>query len=133
QYLYLNIKSKFSFKITFSLDWIKLDGIKKLEKIVNDVISQKLSKKAGIDLIVSILENSDEIYLRVKSIDGLRAIYANEKELFKLLENYLISDENENVRAAAAKTIIYIFPDEGYNALKGEKVVNEVIFKNIKI
>ncbi|MFW9877649.1 MAG: leucine-rich repeat domain-containing protein [Candidatus Thorarchaeota archaeon] len=64
-----------------------------------------IDKKKTIDLLISIIENIDDVEVRDDCIEILNKLDFKNKKLFKILENILISDENENLRYTAAKII----------------------------
>jgi len=75
------------------------------EAIVSDFLNGKLNFKLAADLLISILEKSNNPEMRKKSILALARIEGNNEKIFNILENYLLSDENHFVRSAAAKLI----------------------------
>ncbi|MFW9941984.1 MAG: leucine-rich repeat domain-containing protein [Candidatus Thorarchaeota archaeon] len=58
-----------------------------------------------IDALISLIENVDDIEIRDDCIEILNKLDFKNRKLFKILENILISDENENLRYIAAKII----------------------------
>ncbi|MFW9879166.1 MAG: leucine-rich repeat domain-containing protein [Candidatus Thorarchaeota archaeon] len=67
--------------------------------------SNNIDKNKTIDLLISIIENIDDAEVRDDCIEILNKLDFKNKKLFKILENILISDENENIRYTAAKII----------------------------
>ena len=88
------------------------------EKIQKDVSTGDLGKENAVELLLSLIEGSDNIQIRVESINALEKINLQSERIFKILENYLISDENAVVRASVAKYIINNFSEDGLSALK---------------
>ena len=58
--------------------------------------NKKLDKFSAINQLISIIENSENIQARIEGINVLAEINANTENVFKLLENLLISDSHEN-------------------------------------
>lgn len=77
--------------------------------IYNDYRGQSIDKVKIVELLIDIIENIDNDDLRGESIEILNKIDIKQNRVFKILENILISDLNENLRHAAAKVIINKF------------------------
>ncbi len=75
------------------------------ETIVSDFLSGKLNFTLAADLLLSLLEKSNNPEIRIKSILALERLKGSNEKIFNLLENCLLSDENHFVRSAAAKLI----------------------------
>ncbi|MFX1235638.1 MAG: HEAT repeat domain-containing protein, partial [Promethearchaeota archaeon] len=75
------------------------------EAIVSDFLNGKLHLNLAVELLLSLLEKSDNSEMRRKSIIALEKLGVNDYKIFKILENFLLSDENPYVRSAAAKLI----------------------------
>lgn len=88
------------------------------EKIQKDFSSGDLGKENAVELLISLIESSDNTEIRVESIKALEKINFQNENIFKILENYLISDENAVIRASVANYIIENFPEDGLSAFK---------------
>ncbi|MFX1326522.1 MAG: hypothetical protein ACFE91_00060 [Promethearchaeota archaeon] len=88
------------------------------EKIKKRYSKGNIDKENVAELLISLIEGSDDTKIRIESIKILERINFQDENIFNILENYLISDENENIRAIAAKYIIYNFPEDGFSALR---------------
>ena len=77
----------------------------KPEKVFKDFRDNKISKNVAINLLVSILENNDTEVIRENSLKILIRIGIFDNNLFKILENLLISDSNGKIRNLAAQTL----------------------------
>lgn len=88
------------------------------EKIQEDLTIGDLSKENAAELLISLIERSDNTKIRVASIKALEKIEFQSEKIFKTIENCLISDENADIRASVAKHIIDYFPEEGFPALR---------------
>ena len=69
-------------------------------------------------LIISLIESSDNFDYRVKCMIEFGKIIIKNEENFKILENYLISDENPLMRSVTAKIMLSQFPKICINPLK---------------
>lgn len=82
------------------------------EKICEEFENNNLDKHTAFDLLISLIENSEDENVRVKSIKSLEKIGILNSKTFTILENVLISDSNGNIRNAAAKVIEKKFSNE---------------------
>ena len=87
------------------------------EKIKQSLLNRGLNKEKAAELLISLIEGSDNPRTRVNSIKTLEMIGFRTKKIFSTLENYLISDQDANLRAAAAEYIILNFLEEGITPL----------------
>ncbi|MFW9999887.1 MAG: leucine-rich repeat domain-containing protein [Candidatus Hodarchaeota archaeon] len=90
---------------------------KTLEQIIIDLNKNKLSKVEANGLLISLIESSDNLDNRVKCMEVLGKIIIKNEENYKIVENYLISDENPLMRSVAAKILFYQFPKICINPL----------------
>ena len=88
------------------------------EKIHLDVKNGKLSKLEAAELLISLIEVSNEAKTRKKCIEAFEKIDLKTEKVFKIFENCLVSDENPLVRSAAAKAIIRNFIKDDLSSLK---------------
>ncbi|GAG32998.1 unnamed protein product, partial [marine sediment metagenome] len=86
--------------------------------INKNYINKKVDKTSAINQLISIIENSDNLSTRIESINLLAQINADTNNVFKLVENLLISDTNESIRLAAASTIEKIFLNDALEPLR---------------
>ncbi|MFX0021925.1 MAG: hypothetical protein ACFE9S_06335 [Candidatus Hermodarchaeota archaeon] len=86
--------------------------------IYEDLKKNKIKKYTAFDLLVSLVENSDNENIRLKAIENLEKFESNNESLYKFLENLLISDSNNKVRIAATKFLKKKFLDKAINPLK---------------
>lgn len=87
------------------------------KKIYDSVIKNNLNKVTAVEMLLSLIEGSDSEDIRIECIDVFGKIANKSLKVFKILENYLLSDENPLVRAAAAKATINNYPKIGFNSL----------------
>ena len=79
-------------------------------KIYNSVIKNNLNKDTAVEMLLSLIESSDSEDIRIECIEVFGKIANKSLKVFKILENYLLSDESPLVRAAAAKAAINNYP-----------------------
>ena len=96
---------------------VNLNASFSAKKIYNSVINNNINKDTAVEMLLSLIEGSDSVKIRIECIDVFGKIANKSLKVFKILENYLLSDENPLVRAAAAKSIIYNYPKIGFNSL----------------
>ena len=90
----------------------------KPHEIIEKVQKGTLSKSDAAEILISLIEGSDDSKIRAESIIGLDHIAFKTENIFKIVENHLISDKNPFVRNAAAQAITNHFLKEGLNSLK---------------
>jgi len=88
------------------------------ESIYNDIARGKLNNVEAVELLTSLIQESEDATLRAEYIELFKKIDYKSDTIFEILENCLISDENTYVRNAAATIIIGGYLKEGLNALK---------------
>jgi hypothetical protein len=87
------------------------------ENIQESLSKGDLTRENAAEQLISLIGGSDDIEIRVMSIEILENLRFKTERLFKILENYLISDESATVRASVAKYIIQNYLEEGISAL----------------
>ena len=75
------------------------------ESIYKDYRNKALDKRSASDLLISIIENSNDELLRVKCMELIQRIGDTDPKVFTLLESLLISDLNESIRISAFEAI----------------------------
>ena len=90
----------------------------KPHKIIDEVKKGIISKSHATEILISLIEGSDDYKIRAESIIGLDQIEFKTEQIFKIIENILISDNNPLVRNAAAQVITHHYVKEGLNSLK---------------
>lgn len=90
----------------------------KPHEIIEKVKKGTLNKSDAAEILISLIEGSDNSKIRADSIIGLDQIAYKTEQIFKIVENHLISDNNPFVRNAAAQAITHHYLKEGVNALK---------------
>ena len=88
------------------------------EKIYQEFLKKNLDKHSAARLLLSLIENSDSNKVRVDSIKELEHIGAADNNIFKFLENLLISDSSLTVRNTAALVLKSLFLDKAFKPMK---------------
>ena len=83
-----------------------------LEQIYSDIINKRINKEKAIDILISLIENSDDDVIRTSSIDYINTLMLKEERIYEILEYCIISDEKSLVRNAAVKALINNFPEK---------------------
>lgn len=76
--------------------------------ILTDVSSRKMNKSLAIDLLLSLIEKSNDLVLREACINALHKLgipKENMEKVYKIIESVLLSDENQFVRNSATVLI----------------------------
>jgi len=80
--------------------------------------NKKLDKISAINQLISIIDNSDNLDARIESINTLSQIDAKSNDVFKLLENLLISDSHESIRFNSISAIEKLFLDNALEPMR---------------
>ncbi|MFX0056829.1 MAG: leucine-rich repeat domain-containing protein [Candidatus Hodarchaeota archaeon] len=88
------------------------------KKIYEDYIENYVNRTIAIELLISIIENSENESNRFEAIEILDKIKASSPEIFKLYENLMISDLNSRIRARAILYLPKYFVEEALLPLK---------------
>lgn len=75
------------------------------KKIYENFLDNNLDKQTAIDLLISIIENSDDDIERIECVVNLKKMGDKNENIYKILENLLLADTNEKVRNAAIEAI----------------------------
>jgi hypothetical protein len=87
------------------------------DRIQKSLSTGDLTRENAAEQLISLIEGSDNTEIRIKSIKILEKLNFHNENLFKIMENCLISDENAQIRAVVAKYIIQNYLEEGIPAL----------------
>ena len=88
------------------------------ERIYEDFSKNVIDRTSATKLLLSLIESSEREDVRVESIKKLNHIGVNNDEVFKLLENLLISDSNETIRNTAAIVLRNNYIDKAFEPVK---------------
>ena len=86
--------------------------------IYRKILQNEIKTIEGIAYLISIIEKSDKTSARLKSLEILSILKANDEIVFKTLENCIVSDENEEIRIISAKIILEFYLQEGKECLQ---------------
>jgi hypothetical protein len=89
-----------------------------VEKIYNDSLNKSITKATASEMLITLVEESHDDIIRIKSIDFLGKLCLKDKKIFKILENVLISDENPLIRSVALEFLFKSYPNECYKTIK---------------
>ncbi|MHA2280926.1 MAG: leucine-rich repeat domain-containing protein [Promethearchaeota archaeon] len=88
------------------------------ERVYEEFSKNIIDKPSATKLLLSLIENSEREEVRIESIKKLNHIGVKDDEVFKLLENLLISDSNETMRKTAAIVLRNNFIDKALEPVK---------------
>lgn len=91
------------------------------EKIFKDYQNGDLDKSTIIQYLKSIIEYDKNEESRIKSLEILRDLINGYEDLYEFLENLIVTDSNERIRASASMFLISKYLE------KGEKVIKWII------
>lgn len=77
-----------------------------------------LSRISALDLLLYLIDSSNDEILRVESLKYINRINPQRKEIFEFLENLFISEVKESVRFAAFKVLKKNFPVQAIKPIK---------------
>ena len=86
-------------------------------KIYEDFRYNKISKHDAVDFLILLIENSQEIRIRISALDLINKIELYSNNLFGFIENLFISDLNEDIRYLALQIIMKKFKDHALRPL----------------
>ncbi len=87
------------------------------DDIYKDLTNSRINKTTAHNLLISLIDNSENENLRLEAIIILEKIGVINNNLFKILENLLISDSNSKIRNAAAKFLNHKFIEKAINPM----------------
>ncbi len=87
-------------------------------KVFQDLKENKLDRKSAAELLITLIENSESDDTRIESANFLVQIGIKNEDIFKVMENLLISDSNEKIRNIAALYIKERFLDRAILPMK---------------
>jgi hypothetical protein len=87
-------------------------------KIYEDFIKNNIDRNYSAELLISLVDNTDQNDIRLESIKHLKKIGLINEKIFHFLENLFISDTNGTIRCAAAQYIKEFFVDKSLSLIK---------------
>ena len=79
---------------------------------------REFDKLSSLYYLKSILENTEDVTLKLDTIEVIGIIKPETSEYFNFLEHVLISDKNYQVRGLAAKVLIENYPKLAFKPIK---------------
>ena len=92
-----------------------------LKKIISNVIAKNLTKTDATELLISLIEKSENAKDRAACIDSLAKLNVKTERIYKILEYCLISDDSPEVKEAAIKGIVNNFNEDSQFLLNNMK------------
>lgn len=80
--------------------------------IYDGFLKGDLNKEKATELLISLIEMSEIAQIRIKSFMILKKVRSKNPKIYKLLEDYLVSDENALVRSKAVEVLLNNYTDE---------------------
>ncbi|MHA1471894.1 MAG: hypothetical protein ACTSQW_02215 [Promethearchaeota archaeon] len=88
------------------------------KSIYQQILQNKINIMEGIEILITIIEKSDKIGIRLECLNILNKLKAQYNIIFKTLENCVISDEYEEIRIVSAKIILEYYLPAGEGCLE---------------
>ena len=85
------------------------------EQLYQRFCNQEIDKSTLINSLLLLIEESTEEVSRIDAINQLRRLGIKTDNIFTIMENLMISDNNEKVRNASARYINYLYFEKSYN------------------
>ncbi|MBD3253730.1 MAG: hypothetical protein GF383_01490 [Candidatus Lokiarchaeota archaeon] len=82
----------------------------KFQKLMDNLSNGKINKKEVVNILLTLLEESDKLLERIESLKTIYYLKINGDKVFRIIENHLISDESAQIRCLSAKIIFQNFP-----------------------
>ena len=73
--------------------------------IYKDYINNDLEKSFAVELLLTLIDNAENLETRIESVNILDKIHINDEKTFKFLEHLLVSELNEDVRFLTFKVL----------------------------
>ncbi|MFX0049017.1 MAG: hypothetical protein ACFE8G_12735 [Candidatus Hermodarchaeota archaeon] len=86
--------------------------------IYRKILQNEITNIEGIEYLISIIEKSDNTSARLQSLEILYKLKTHNNIVFKLLEDCIISDENEEIRIISAQIILESYLQDGKECLQ---------------
>ncbi|MHA1190898.1 MAG: leucine-rich repeat domain-containing protein [Promethearchaeota archaeon] len=88
------------------------------DQVFESFTKKKISKEEALNYLITVLEKSENFKLRINSLRIIGKISHKNERIFRILENCLISDEIQEIRALSSEIILNQYLQEGLNTLK---------------
>ncbi|MBN1799922.1 MAG: hypothetical protein JW891_00350, partial [Candidatus Lokiarchaeota archaeon] len=88
-----------------------------LKKVTKNLSSGLLEPSSAIALLISILEHSESTLKRIECLKLINQFETKDEKVFKVLENLLISENNEKIKILALSGLKRNFLDKALPAM----------------
>jgi hypothetical protein len=89
-----------------------------IQEIYLKTLDSQLSKEDAVEQLISIIENNRDPEICASVLETFGDLEVKDDKIFKILENFLISDEEPLIRAIAAKILLNLFPKKSIEPIK---------------
>ena len=93
-------------------------------RIYDYVTTKNMTKLEAVELLAYFLENSDNSELRKVAILAFKVLELKDNKAFKILENFLLSEDDPNIRKITMEILAQIFPKKSKELLDWIKKKN---------
>ena len=87
-------------------------------EILSKLENGEITKSSALFYLRSILDNSEDVMMRIDTVEMVGIIKPESAEYFEFLENLLITEKNYQVRGLTAKVIIENYPKRAYKPIQ---------------
>ncbi|TXT58082.1 MAG: hypothetical protein BAJALOKI1v1_1760003 [Promethearchaeota archaeon] len=102
-------------------------------KILDEINAKKLDVENGIDQLITLIENSSDRKLRLDCLKILKLLNNTSQKIYYLLENLLISDADEQIRAYCARYLRQHLIKNAFSPIKWALNYEKDYFPQIEI
>ncbi|MHA1823648.1 MAG: leucine-rich repeat domain-containing protein [Promethearchaeota archaeon] len=88
------------------------------DQVFESLTKKKISKEEALNYLITVLEKSENSKLRINSLRIIGNISHKNERIFRILENSLISDVLQEIRALSSEIILNQYLQEGLDTLK---------------
>ena len=101
--------------------------------IFEDFSNGDIDKNSALELLISIINNSDQVYKRLESIKVIHKLNIKSKYVYNILENLLISDNDDRIKMQSAKTLIDLYKEEALPPIRWVLLKNSSLIVKINL
>jgi len=87
-------------------------------EILSKLENGEITKSSALFYLRSILDSSEDVMMRIDTVEMVGIIKPESAEYFEFLENLLITEKNYQVRGLTAKVIIENYPKRAYKPIQ---------------
>lgn len=86
-------------------------------RIYDYVTAKQMTKLEAVELLAYFLENSDNNELRKIAVIAFKVLELKDDKAFKILESFLLSEDDPKIKKITADVITYNFPNKSKQLL----------------